>query len=377
MTMGESDVDKKIGIVTIVDYNNYGNRLQNYASQQVLKKMGYEAVTLKNEVAVSKQDKSLFEKIRDKKVSKLPAALIKKIQYELNKEFHSLRRECFIGFTNENIAESDYLISADRIPADLSDRFDYFVTGSDQVWNPRYRLGSSFDFLTFADKAKRVALSPSFGISEIPEKFRPSYKEWISDFKALSVREESGAKIIKELTGRDAEVLVDPTLLLDKEEWLEIAKESPVKPKAQYLLTYFLGNIRKEDRAWIDKVAKQNHLEVVNLADPKDRDCFITGPSEFIDYIASASIVCTDSFHGSIFSILMETPFVVFERTENSKIQIGSRMVTLLKTMRLEDRHFNAVSKQEDVFQMEFAHTAEIISKEKKRVEDYLTKAFL
>lgn len=376
LTMGESVVDKKIGIVTIIDYNNYGNRLQNYASQQVLKKLGYETVTLKNEVAVSKQDKSLFEKIRDKKVTKLPSAVIKKIQYEMNIDFHRLRKECFIGFTNENIAISDYVLSDNRIPEGLSDRFDYFITGSDQVWNPRYRLGSSVDFLTFADKEKRVALSPSFGISEIPAKFQPSYKEWLSDFKSLSVREESGAKIIKELTGRDAEVLVDPTLLLDKKEWLEIARESSVKPKGKYLLTYFLGNIRKEDRAWIDKVTKQKKLEIVNLADPKDKDCFITGPSEFIDYIASASLVCTDSFHGSIFSILMETPFVVFERTENSKIQIGSRMVTLLKTMRLEDRHFNAVSKQEDVFQMEFAHTGDIISKEKKRVEDYLTKAF-
>lgn len=374
--MGESDVDKKIGIVTIVDYNNYGNRLQNYATQQVLKKFGYEAVTLKNEVVTSRQDKSLFEKIRDKKVTKLPAAVIKKIQYEKNKEIHDLRRECFIGFTNKNIAESDYMISENRIPADLSDRFAYFVTGSDQVWNPRYRYGSSIDFLTFADKEKRVALSPSFGISEIPVKFQPRYTEWLSAFKALSVREEAGANIIKELTGRDAEVLVDPTLLLDKQEWLEIAHEAKGKPKGKYLLTYFLGNISKADRNWIGQVAKENHLEVVHLADPKDKKSFITGPSEFIDYISSASLVCTDSFHGSIFSILMETPFVVFERTENSKIQIGSRMVTLLKTMHLEGRHFNEVSKQADIFQMDFAHTGEILSREKKRVDDYLTKAF-
>lgn len=153
----------------------------------------------------------------------------------------------------------------------------------------------------------------------------------------LSVREEAGAKIIKDLTGRDAEVLVDPTMMLTREKWLSIAKEAPNKPKGKYLLTYFLGGVPSKYKRQIKNIAERNNLEIINLADIRDKETYITGPSEFIDYINSCSILCTDFFHGTVFSILMEKPFIVFERMGTSS-SMFSRINTLLDKFDLNSR---------------------------------------
>jgi exopolysaccharide biosynthesis predicted pyruvyltransferase EpsI len=105
--------------------------------------------------------------------------------------------------------------------------------------------------------------------------------------------------------------LADPILLLTKEKWLSIAKEASNKPKDKYLLTYFLGGIPTQYKKEIKKTAKENNLEIINLGDIKEKDTYQTGPSEFIDYINNCSVMFTDSFHGTVFSILFEKPFVV------------------------------------------------------------------
>ena len=107
---------------------------------------------------------------------------------------------------------------------------------------------------------KRIAYAPSFGISKIPEEYIDRYKTWLSEMYKLSVREEAGAKIIKELTGRDAVVLVDPTLMLTKEKWLSISKRAKNKPEGKYLLNYFLGSVSKETKKKIKSIATKNKL---------------------------------------------------------------------------------------------------------------------
>ena len=114
------------------------------------------------------------------------------------------------------------------MPDDLSDQYDYFITGSDQVWNPNYLYGSSIYFLAFAPKHKRIAFAPSFGVSEIKPEYVERYKEWLSGMHRLSVREDDGAKIIKRINRKRRPVLVDPTMLLTKEKWLSIAKPARI-----------------------------------------------------------------------------------------------------------------------------------------------------
>lgn len=373
---------KKVGILTLNGYYNYGNRLQNYAMQEVIKYLGFEAETIKVKLDVKTENKKTYKdrlyKLKDLSFQELIHMLAYKMWFMANKNhiknYIELRTELFKEFTNEFIVESSFSISDNDIPEDINNRYDFFITGSDQVWNPSYNNGSSIYFLTFAPKHKRIAYTPSFGVSEIMPEFVENYKEWILGMNNLSVREDDGARIIKELTGRDAPVLVDPTLLLTKEKWLSVAKEAKHKPKNKYLLTYFLGGIPCQYKKQIYNIAKKNNLKIINLSNIREKETYISGPSQFIDYINSCSVFCTDSFHGVVFSILFEKPFIVYERMD-TLLTMFSRIETLLNKFNLENRKAENIKTNEDVFNIEYAHVPMILEQERKKAINYLKKS--
>ncbi len=177
-----------------------------------------------------------------------------------------------------------------EIPRDINQRYDYFISGSDQVWNLNDPMVSEINFMTFVDRNKRLTYAPSFGVSKIPKMYQDKYIEFLNGLDNISVREYEGAKIIKDLTGKDAQVVLDPTMLLDKSEWMKISKSDRNKPKGKYILTYFLGGISGDTKKKKKKIAKENKFEVVNLATLKDMKHYASGPSEFIDYINDASV---------------------------------------------------------------------------------------
>jgi len=370
---------KRVAILTINDYYNYGNRLQNYATQEVIMSLGFQVVTIVNTRYTSNYNsknnlKSKLQKLKDMSNKEKFELIRTKIWNQLNKENRNKRIKVFKEFTASNILETNYCISDDNIPEDLSDRFDFFITGSDQVWNPIFGYGSPIDFLTFAPKHKRIAYAPSFGISVIPEEYIENFSLWLSEIKNLSVREEIGAQIIKELTGRDAVVLVDPTLMLSKEKWLSISKKASNKPKNPYLLTFFLGKVTKENRKRMKQIALENQLQIVNLLDIKDKNTYFANPSEFIDYVNSASVFFTDSFHGAVFSILLETPFVIFDRIENIA-SMNSRIDTLLSTFNLSSRKWINIRNNSDIFNVDYSHVAPILEFERNKALGYLKRA--
>lgn len=369
----------KVGIITICDYKNYGNRLQNYASQEVLKSLGCQVETIvnippKNETKVEKNLKYYFSKVKGNNIKDLIKKINNKLNFKANNELHAKRVSAFKKFTKQYINETLFTITEESIPEDLADKYDFFVVGSDQVWNPIFRRGFSVDFLTFAPRKKRIAYAPSFGISTIPEEFRNQYKLWLSEMEYLSVREDAGAQIIKELTGRDALVLVDPTLMLSKEQWLSISKPVNNKPNNGYILTYFLGDISKETNLLIKKIAKENNLSIINLATFNHREYYTIDPSEFIDLINSSSIFLTDSFHGCVFSILLEKPFIVFNR-QGKTPSMSSRIDTLLTKFKLESRKAENISKVNDIFDVDYSHTSPILERERIKTINYLKEA--
>lgn len=371
---------KKVGIITINDYQNYGNRLQNYATQEVIKSLGFSVETIVNEPNKIIPTRKKYEfikhinKLKNKPYEEIFSKVNDKISKKLFKSYTLQRIEVFKEFTKSHLLETNYTISEGNIPSKLSSEFDYFITGSDQVWNPHFRNGSSVDFLNFAPKEKRIAYAPSFGIAEIPGDYIINYKKWLSEMHRLSVREKAGAKIIKDLTGRDAQVMVDPTLMLSKEKWLSISSSPKNKPSQPYLLTYFLGNKTKKLRAEICNIAKEKNLKIINLVDISDKGTYIGGPSEFIDLINSASVFCTDSFHGVIFSMLMETPFVVFERA-GSLPSMNSRIETLLSTFKLESRLSKNIKNNDQVFNIDYSHIGPILENERNKALVYLKEA--
>jgi len=369
----------KIGIITLNGYFNYGNRLQNYALEQVLRSIGFKVETIivdNKNLDVPINRKKFLDKIKGKKGKDLiffSKNKIKKYLYNQN-HLNLQREEIFKEFSLKYLSETDFTISEKNIPQDLLNRYDYFITGSDQVWNPNYTSGSSIYFLTFAPKNKRISYAASFGVSEIPEEYIDNYKKWLSEMPHLSVREEAGAKIVKDLTGREATVSLDPTMLLTKEQWLSISQVPSHKLIKGYLLTYFLGNIPKERENLLKDIAKRNDLEIVNLARVKEKIPYLTGPSEFIDYIDSASVFCTDSFHGAAFSILLETPFIVFERIDNSP-SMNSRIETLLTKFKLESRLVQNIKSNEQIFEIDYSHVPSILQKERDSSINYLKNA--
>lgn len=373
---------KNIGILTLNGNFNYGNRLQNYALQEVLIEQGFYVETIINATTKSpnlnKVNKFIPDKL-DKFLSGSTYDVMNRVSLQIWKKSNKkvvrasevMRKQNFESFTSKNIKETSFQISDENIPIDLSSKYDYFVTGSDQVWNPFFRHGSSIDFIAFAPIKKRIAYAPSFGVEEIPEEYKAKYKVWLSEMEKISVREGAGAKIIKELTEKTVPVVLDPTLLLTKEKWLSVAKKSYNKTKNRYLLTYFLGGIPREHKKQINNIARVNNLEIVNLGDVKDLTAYQAGPSEFIDYIMSASVFCTDSFHGVIFSILFSTPFIVFKRKTNLP-SMYSRIDTLLETFKLESRESNSIQTTEDVVEVDFSNIDSILKRERQKSLDFL-----
>jgi len=377
---------KKIAILTINDYQNYGNRLQNYAAQEVIKSFGFQVETIVNSTNYALLNPNKITKIaKVKNLIELPVKeAYNKVSFKIWKLINknklnyltNKKVESFKIFTSTYIKEAEITIAENNIPSDLSNKYDYFVTGSDQVWNPAFRYGSSIDFLTFAPPSKRIAYAPSFGVSEIPIEYVDKYKLWLSQMSNLSVRENAGANIIKDLTGRDTPVLVDPTLMLTKEKWISVSKAASNKPTKNYLLTYFLGGVSEKNKNIIKEISKKNDLQIVNLADMNEADTFVQGPSEFIDYINSASLFFTDSFHGVVFSILMETPFIVFDRRGHEP-SMNSRIDTILSTFQLNSRLFKNINfdSNEEIFEVDFFHVESIVEGERNKVCKYLKGA--
>lgn len=335
---------RKIGIVTIYDVSNYGNRLQNYAVKKVMNKV---------------------TKLNVKEINTVNHFLGLKniIRYRKSSIKRMLK---FYDFSNKS-KDIEYLCDY------KNEDYDFIVCGSDQIWNP-YWAGYEYMFATFADKEKRIAYSASFGVSEIPEEKKEYYTKCLKDMKAISVREEAGAKIVKDLTGREAEVLVDPTLMLDKEEWKKVSRKPKSFFNKKYIMTYFLGEIDLEYKEYIKKIAMEMNCEIINLEKENNNKYWnSTGPAEFIWLIEHCMLFCTDSFHGSIFSVLMEVPFIVFER-KSSIGSMGSRLDTLLKKLQLEDRKYNGGS-LEEIMHIDYSYIPDILKYERKKTYNFLKSA--
>jgi len=370
---------KKIAIITLHGYFNFGNRLQNYALQETLKIFNYEVQTIPVDINsfVCKNNKISNKIARIKQMT--IKMIIKKICGILrdfkNKKANFLRKELFIDFTKKNIAESDFVINSENLNDFFLRNFEFFVTGSDQVWNPNITFEASIAFfLLFSEKNKRIAYAPSFGVSVIPTKYKLKYQQWLNEITHLSIREELGANIIKELTGRNVPVLVDPTLLLTKEQWLSISKVHSEKPKQEYLISYFLGEKTKDAIKFIEKISKKYKLKIVNLAEIREKKYFFVGPSEFVDYLYSSKIIITDSFHGTVFSILFEKPFVVFDRV--GTYSMNSRIDTLLSKFHLNSRKWDILDRDVEILSIDYSDAYPVLQTERKKAFDYLQSIF-
>lgn len=358
----------KIAKITLDGYFNYGNVLQRYALQHVLSSYADDVV-------------DVIRNDNDPQPTNLTWWSVRKLaKFVLNwhgyrnfvlghmPEQEKVRQKRIKHFVQTRTKYVDAM-SARQMDA----AYDYVVVGSDQVWNPYFGRPDVFTLRGISPE-KRIAYAASLGIPDIPEKFRPIFKEEVQKFKAVSVREEQAKVALERLTGRmDIVVVPDPTLVLSKEEWGEIAERPKWLGDEKYLLTYFLGP--KPD--FLEKLSKELGLKLIQFLGD-DFDSYVTSPEEFVYLISHASLVYTDSFHGTVFSILHDRPFVVCDRIgDQVSANMGSRIDTLLRLFHLEERRGTAANHYqiENPLEITYKDKEKILKEQRQKADDFLRKA--
>lgn len=339
---------KKIAIMTI-ESNNFGNRLQNYALQEVLVGLGFEVETIRREKARNPKE-LILKKIKN---------VVHFILQTKSAKFDSF---------NRNIVWSKWSATADIAQIGMIEGYDFFVSGSDQVWNPYYKFVGRSDLLYFVPNYKKISYAASFGVNEIPDDKKQMYQELLLPFKELSVREEQGKSIVYQLTGREAFVVLDPTMLLEQSNWEKLERKPFCKFPSEYILLYALGEKSDKFKCAVSKYGQI--YEVFDIRTKNTREIAI-GPAEFLYLIHHAQMIITDSFHATVFSILYHKKVMTFNR---KGINMNSRIRSLAKTLKLEDKmdeEGNLILVQD----IDFDEIDENIKKEKLKSIEFLNRS--
>lgn len=262
-----------------------------------------------------------------------------------------------------------------EIPKDLDKKYDYFIVGSDQIWSPNF-VDYKNEFLQFAEKDKRIAYAASFGVCELEPKIEKIIKSGLKEMKYISVREDEGAIIVKRMIGENVNVVLDPTMLLPIDVWNSIAKKPVWYDGSKFVLCFFLSYLPDKLKSNINEFAIKNNLKIIDLMDITNVNYYCSTPQEFLYLIKHATAIYTDSFHGTVFSILWEKTFITClkEYTDND---VNSRIFTLLKKFKLENRIVSKDNNYEiaNPMEIEFPDVEAILERERQRSKEFLCKA--
>ena len=329
-------MNKRTATITWLKYNNFGTYLQAYALQQSILKLGYENRILDDE-SINNSDFSFIDFCK---------GIIRRVLLVVRKP-KDVSFSRIIEETNESYCRfrDKYLhvdVDTAKRQVDSIYLYDQLICGSDQIWFPAFQKHLQGYYYADFFPHKKIAYAASFGVNQYPEEKKDEFRRLVSGFSAVSCRESIGCKFVKEILNRNATHVVDPTLLLEGEDWRKIARCPSNMPQNKYLLTYFLT----PNQWYLDYTklyAKQHGLRVVTFyirpTSPQEADIAISaGPSEFISLIDHAEMFFTDSFHGSIFATHMCTPFVGFKRFTGEKSGQNHRLTDLYAKMNIAER---------------------------------------
>lgn len=348
---------KKVAVVSCYFQHNYGSMLQAYATQKFLDLCGIpnetiriDGISLEIHTAKMKYFRSrMFSKdvIKDK-LGFVKLSVMKKLNRELKRNTN-IRHRKFDEFSKMHFRLSESFSSKKEL-TEKSGRYSAFLVGSDQLWLPS-NIAADYYTLNFVpDHIRKISYATSFGIQDLPLQQAEMARKFLLRINYLSVREKSGVRLVKKLTGLDAALVCDPTLLLTRSDW---AKSIPDRRLIQdpYIFCYFLGS-NQLSRACADKLRKKTGYKIVALqqidmyvksdfsfADiaPYDVD-----PADFVNLIRHAEYICTDSFHGTVFSVIHQKPFFSFRRfVKKNEMSTNNRIDSLLCILGLESRIIN------------------------------------
>lgn len=337
---------KRIGIFTWFNVQNYGTALQAFAL--------YTFLTKKNEVY-------LVDYFNTKKISKLSyriklcvkyflAPVLKIRDYFLSGNFIKGAKisRCYKNIKIYRCASTKKISSLEK--------FDILLTGSDQIWNPYYL--EEFYLLGFSKNKNKISYSSSIGMQSIPDEKKDVYKNCLSHFSHIAVREKSAEFVLKALLNRnDICTVLDLVFLLSKNEWTEFYKRRISRKirnsaeKSGYIFCYFIGS-RSEYKDYVEKIADAYNMPVIYIPSSENRTIVLDGKrissaglEDFLCYIANAALVLTDSFHATSFSLIFEKQFIEFLRfNRTDEKSQNSRILDLLEKYCLDSRLFEGKS---------------------------------
>lgn len=332
----------KVGLLTFHNAINYGAALQVFASYKAINEMGVECEIIDYVNEYRSNAYNMFEhakkELKNKRI--IPAA-----KYFIGSMFMYNRKRKFLNFYERNLICTDVQYTTSEEAEHLNSSYDKFVVGSDQVWNYKNN-GNDYAFLLdfVKDDEKKISYSSSFGLADIPTELRQKYVENLTRITHLSTREEYGVKLIKDLVGRKAELVLDPVFLLSKSQWLSLCSNTSKIERYVFSYTNRAGQweefINKTNYSMKDKKAYKisRHLTPKDFINPSVKVCYSISPIEFVETIANAELVVSASFHCIAMSIILNVPFVAILTGDKGK---DERVLNILKISGLENRILN------------------------------------
>ena len=332
---------KTIGIITYHHYYNYGTMLQALALQEKVEQLGYQA-----ELIDFKQDNSLsrYEMLK-LRIKRMPVYIKERKKYRAladSREKINEKNELFEQFykTYLHVGKKKYTTTQQLM--ENPPVYDGYVVGSDQTWNPFVANSPEAFFLPFVEnKSKKGSYGPSLAVKSLSDEKEKEYRKKLSNFSFLSCREQDGAQLLSRITQKEVKCVLDPTLLLSAKEWGKYCEfEIPKEP----YLVYFLGE-KSEHRRAVEKIQKLTNWKIISLPaaylemENNDYKKVWGGPKEFLSLIRGAALICTDSFHGTMFSINFQRNFFSFCKSSDSEESSeNSRLYSALNIFGLSNR---------------------------------------
>lgn len=360
---------RRIGIASRVHGINYGANLQAVALQKVIEELGTEVEYIDFEVTTSS--------VGFKRILSWGFGIIRLfLGYQIRLKRTNAFRLNYLHF-------SPHFSEIHELSAQVG-RYDLLLAGSDQIWNPRYyRQSCGLYLLTFSNEISKASYASSFGIISLSDRLQSIYAEQLQKFKFLSVREKSGLEILKKM-GLNAEVNLDPTLLLNEKQWKALFNISTPIISGEYICCYVMSGADKLNQYVIyqaELLQKQiGNIKVVVLGEKEYKGFFSShiyirtaGPIEFLNYIAHAKYVLTSSFHGTCFSVIFKKDFFSILSKEN---KFNSRIEDLLILLALQHRIYYCEERKtivNETLHCDYSIAVYLLEKERNKSLKYLT----
>lgn len=380
----------KLGLCLKYEQVNYGSKLQALATLRLMEELGHECKVIHYGKAglwfKLKALPRIFNKtFRQDKIEAWSRNHAFKKHPEIADDM-AARRRMFKEYDAKYFDRYEVFGAYFKDIQQIATRFDAVVTCSDQLWSPA-GLGTNFYNLEFVpDNINKVSFASSFGVSQIPSGQKKATAHYLRRIEHVSCRENRGAEIVKELTGRDVPVLMDPVFAFDKAEWEKIVPVEKVYDEP-YVLCYFLG-ANVEYRKAVKKFAEERGLKIVTMkhldqyvdfdADFGDYAPYDADPNKFLNILRGAKYMFTDSFHGCAFSMIMHKQFAIFNRySDNSGASKNSRIDTVCGNLGLNSRRANANSDLSNMMgeQIDWNAVDEKAKVYKEKMREYLKEA--